>query len=70
METHIRVEMWKWHEYWWTTKPSGLCYIANLFLYIHFRPYCIKFGFEESWGFEGHYKHTLSTVCFSESTDV
>lgn len=30
------------HEYWWTTKPSGLCYIANLFLYIHFKPYCKK----------------------------
>lgn len=49
--------------------PQG-CYIANLFLYIHFKPYCIKVGFEKSWGFEGHYKHTVSTVCFPKSTDV
>lgn len=48
METHIRTGMWRRHEYWWTTKPSGLCYIANLFLYIHFKPYCVKLGFEKS----------------------
>lgn len=70
MEAHIRTGMWRRHEYWWTRKPSGLCYIANLFLYIYFKPYCVKVSFEKSWGFECHYKHTISTVCFLKSTDV
>lgn len=31
------------------TIPSGLCDRANLFLYIHVKPYCAKEGLKESW---------------------
>lgn len=30
-----------------TRKPSGLCDIVDLFLYIHFKPYCLEVGFKE-----------------------
>lgn len=49
-EPHPYGDVGRRHEYWWTTKPSGLCYIANLFLYIHFKPYCIKTGLREEMG--------------------
>lgn len=56
--------LWRRHEYRWTLKPSGLCHIANLFLYVHFKP-CWEGGV-----FEGHYKHTVSAECFPKSTDM
>lgn len=50
MESHVRTGKWMRQYYWWTTKPSGLCRVANLFLYTHFKAILCTTGLGEELG--------------------